>query len=58
VGHDCPAARRLAAILFTDSVGYTAPMGRSKAQNLFLRKDLSLQEQARAIPLHEGTPTS
>jgi len=58
VGHDSPAARRLAAILFADIVGYTALMGRSKAQNLFLRKDSSLQALARATALREGTPSS
>jgi class 3 adenylate cyclase len=57
VGPDSPAARRLAAILFTDIVGYTALIARSEAQNLFLRKGLSLQERVRTIRLHGGTPT-
>lgn len=57
MGHDSPGARRLAAIVFADIVGTTALIARSEAQNLFLRKDLSLQALARTIRLHEGTPT-
>jgi class 3 adenylate cyclase len=49
--------QRLAAILFTDIVGYTAAMAESEVRDLSLREDLRLQELARKLRLSTRMPT-